>query len=189
MALIILGVAIFLCIRVFTRPVRPPRRPPNVQALSNGTHSFQPTVLIISLDGFRPDYIDIGVTPNMHRLREEGVAPEYMEPSFPSVTFPNVRNSTPNAESNNIALHHIDRIVSREPRCYWKVTARVCAFLMLVSIGTPSKRKNSTSATRTSRCRVCGGRGLRADWLNQYGSPPRSKDSSPQYTCGPDQKR
>ena len=57
---------------------------------SNGTNDFQPTVLLISLDGFRPDYIDIGVTPNMHRLREIGVAPEYMKPSFPSVTFPNV---------------------------------------------------------------------------------------------------
>ena len=58
---------------------------------SNGTHLFQPTILIISLDGFMPAYIDIGVTPNMHRLRETGVAPEYMKPSFPSVTFPNVQ--------------------------------------------------------------------------------------------------
>jgi len=121
-ALIIIGVAIFLCVRVFSRPVRPPRRTSNVKTLSNGTHSFQPTVLIISLDGFRPDYIDIGVTPHIHRLREEGVAPEYVKPSFPSVTFPNVPNSTPNAQSNNIALHLGDRIVSREPRRYWKVT-------------------------------------------------------------------
>ena len=47
-------------------------------------------MLIISLDGFRPDYIDRDVTPNMHALREKGVAPEFMRPSFPSVTFPNV---------------------------------------------------------------------------------------------------
>jgi predicted AlkP superfamily pyrophosphatase or phosphodiesterase len=87
--LITLGITIALFVRVFSRPARP-HRTSNAVVLSNGTHSFQPTVLIISLDGFRPDYIDIGVTPNLHRLREEGVAPEYMKPSFPSVTFPNV---------------------------------------------------------------------------------------------------
>jgi len=47
-------------------------------------------VLIISLDGFRPDYIERDDTPNMHALKESGVAPEFMRPSFPSVTFPNV---------------------------------------------------------------------------------------------------
>lgn len=46
--------------------------------------------MIISLDGFRPDYIDRDMTPFMHALREQGVAPEFMRPSFPSVTFPNV---------------------------------------------------------------------------------------------------
>jgi len=87
--LIILGLAIALIVRVFSRPARrPPRQ--NVKILSNGTHSFQPTVLIVSLDGFRPDYIDRDLTPNLHKLREMGVAPEYMKPSFPTVTFPNV---------------------------------------------------------------------------------------------------
>ena len=84
-----LGLTIALIVREFSRPIRF-HRPPTVAIASNGTHSFQPTVLIISLDGFRPDYIDIGVTPNIHRLREMGVSPEYMKPSFPSVTFPNV---------------------------------------------------------------------------------------------------
>ena len=82
--------AIILIIRGLSRPVRPNHRTTTVPITSNGTNDFQPTVLLISLDGFRPDYIDIGVTPNMHRLREIGVAPEYMKPSFPSVTFPNV---------------------------------------------------------------------------------------------------
>lgn len=84
-----LSVGIALVVRVFSRHVRP-HRTNNVGMESNGTHLFQPTVLIISLDGFRPDYIDIGVTPNLHQLRETGVAPTYMKPSFPSVTFPNV---------------------------------------------------------------------------------------------------
>jgi Type I phosphodiesterase / nucleotide pyrophosphatase len=94
-------VAITLIVRVFSRPVRP-RRTANAVVTSNGTHSFQPTVLIISLDGFRPDYIDIGVTPNIHRLREVGVAPEYMKPSFPSVTFPNVPSLPTNTDYSTI---------------------------------------------------------------------------------------
>lgn len=120
-ALVIIGVAIALCVRVFSRPVRQHKRPTDVKTLSNGTHNYQPTVLIISLDGFRPDYIDIGVTPYIHRLREEGVAPEYMKPSFPSVTFPNVLVPFYCAGINEIALHAGDGIVSREPRCCRKV--------------------------------------------------------------------
>jgi predicted AlkP superfamily pyrophosphatase or phosphodiesterase len=79
---------ITLVVRVFSRPVKARLRA-NVLSMSNGTDMFQPSVLIISLDGFRPDYIDEVVTPNLYRLRESGVAPEYMKPSFPSVTFPN----------------------------------------------------------------------------------------------------
>jgi predicted AlkP superfamily pyrophosphatase or phosphodiesterase len=86
---LVLTLMIALVVRVFSRPVRLSRT--NVVTSSNGTNTFQPSVLIISLDGFRPDYIDVGVTPNLHKLREIGVAPEYMKPSFPSVTFPNVR--------------------------------------------------------------------------------------------------
>ncbi len=63
------------------------RNPPPL--LSNGTDLFLPTTIYISLDGFRADYIDRGVTPNLLRFMSQGVAPPYMNPSFPSVTFPN----------------------------------------------------------------------------------------------------
>lgn len=47
-----------------------------------------PPVIMISIDGFRPDYLHHGDTPTLDRLADEGVfAP--MRPSFPSVTFPN----------------------------------------------------------------------------------------------------
>jgi predicted AlkP superfamily pyrophosphatase or phosphodiesterase len=46
-----------------------------------------PTILI-SIDGFRPDYLDRGVTPNLSALAAEGVRGD-MRPSFPSKTFPN----------------------------------------------------------------------------------------------------
>lgn len=45
-------------------------------------------VILISLDGFRPDYLDRGVTPNLSRLAATGVTAA-MRPSFPTKTFPN----------------------------------------------------------------------------------------------------
>ncbi|KAL2158390.1 hypothetical protein VTH06DRAFT_4438 [Thermothelomyces fergusii] len=56
---------------------------------SNGTAMFAPTTIIISLDGFRADFLNRGLTPRLNALIKEGVSPLYMLPSFPSVTFPN----------------------------------------------------------------------------------------------------
>lgn len=50
----------------------------------------RPLTILISLDGFRPDYLNKGDSPTLDRLAAEGVvAPAGMRPSFPSVTFPN----------------------------------------------------------------------------------------------------
>lgn len=57
--------------------------------LSNGTALFAPTTIFISLDGFRADFLDRGLTPALNSLVANGVSPQYMNPSFPSVTFPN----------------------------------------------------------------------------------------------------
>ncbi|KAL1892855.1 hypothetical protein Sste5346_006747 [Sporothrix stenoceras] len=57
--------------------------------VSNGTCLFAPTTLIISLDGFRADFLNRGLTPRLNAFVREGVSPLYMLPSFPSVTFPN----------------------------------------------------------------------------------------------------
>ena len=46
-------------------------------------------VVLVSIDGFRPDYLDRGVTPNLNALAADGVRAEGMRPSFPSNTFPN----------------------------------------------------------------------------------------------------
>jgi predicted AlkP superfamily pyrophosphatase or phosphodiesterase len=53
--------------------------------------SVQPAhpVILVSMDGFRPDYLERGVTPNLNRLAASGVRAVAMRPSFPSVTFPN----------------------------------------------------------------------------------------------------
>ncbi|HEU4525489.1 MAG TPA: ectonucleotide pyrophosphatase/phosphodiesterase [Gemmatimonadales bacterium] len=47
------------------------------------------TVLLISIDGVRWDYLDRGLTPNLSRLAREGVRAEAMVPVFPTKTFPN----------------------------------------------------------------------------------------------------
>nr|XP_031857489.1 uncharacterized protein CI109_007108 [Kwoniella shandongensis]KAA5524561.1 hypothetical protein CI109_007108 [Kwoniella shandongensis] len=61
--------------------------------LSNGTHPFHPTILLISLDGFRPSYLSshphllsniLALSTSTHGLRAES-----MQPIFPSLTFPN----------------------------------------------------------------------------------------------------
>jgi predicted AlkP superfamily pyrophosphatase or phosphodiesterase len=49
----------------------------------------KPYVILISADGFRYDLADKYNATNLLRLRGEGVAAEYMQPSFPSLTFPN----------------------------------------------------------------------------------------------------
>ncbi|KAJ8108982.1 hypothetical protein ONZ43_g6261 [Nemania bipapillata] len=65
------------------------KRPTATQLRSNGTALFAPTTLIISLDGFRADFLTRGITPRLNAFIKEGVSPLYMTPSFPSVTFPN----------------------------------------------------------------------------------------------------
>jgi predicted AlkP superfamily pyrophosphatase or phosphodiesterase len=50
---------------------------------------LQPTVILISFDGFRWDYTSKAPTPNLQRLMMRGVHARNMIPSFPSKTFPN----------------------------------------------------------------------------------------------------
>ena len=52
------------------------------------TEARTPVTILVSIDGFRPDYLDRGVTPYLSHLAATGVAGP-MRPSFPSKTFPN----------------------------------------------------------------------------------------------------
>lgn len=49
----------------------------------------QGPVILISIDGFRADYLDRGLTPTLSALAADGVRAEAMKPSFPTLTFPN----------------------------------------------------------------------------------------------------
>lgn len=57
--------------------------PPSVAAAPQ-----TPRLILISIDGFRADYLKEGITPNLQALADGG-AMAAMRPSFPSLTFPN----------------------------------------------------------------------------------------------------
>lgn len=63
------------------RPDSPP--PPGGQ---NGRGQI--TVVWISIDGFKGNYLDRGVTPELSRLRRESLHTYRLRPPFPSLTFP-----------------------------------------------------------------------------------------------------
>lgn len=76
-ALCLLLLAFWLtgCATAFPEPKRPPA---------------QPLTILISIDGFRPDYMTPDAAPTLTRLAQTGVvATKGMRPSFPSITFPN----------------------------------------------------------------------------------------------------
>ena len=50
---------------------------------------LRPTVILISLDGFRYDYLQRYRPPNLNALARTGVRARWMIPSFPTKTFPN----------------------------------------------------------------------------------------------------
>ncbi|MDX2030594.1 MAG: ectonucleotide pyrophosphatase/phosphodiesterase [Blastocatellia bacterium] len=50
---------------------------------------LKPTVILISIDGYRADYLEKYPSPTLGRLAKEGVRAKWMTPSFPSLTFPN----------------------------------------------------------------------------------------------------
>lgn len=64
---------------------RPESAPPAAVAVQE---QRAPVTILISIDGFRADYLQRGLTPTLSRLAADGVSAS-MIPSFPSKTFPN----------------------------------------------------------------------------------------------------
>ncbi len=63
--------------------------PPSTGIAASATPDPRPPVVIlVSIDGFRPDYLNRGVTPRLNALAADGISAS-MRPSFPSKTFPN----------------------------------------------------------------------------------------------------
>lgn len=67
---------LFLCALVLSAPAR-------------ARDGAKDTLIVISIDGFRADYLDRGLTPTLARLAKHGVRATGMRPVFPSVTLPN----------------------------------------------------------------------------------------------------
>lgn len=47
-----------------------------------------PYLVLVSFDGFRWDYANRDITPNLERMKQEGVSALSLQPVFPSKTFP-----------------------------------------------------------------------------------------------------
>jgi predicted AlkP superfamily pyrophosphatase or phosphodiesterase len=89
--------------------------------------------ILVSIDGFRADYLGRHATPTLSRLSAEG-AHAAMRPSFPSVTFPNhytlvtglrpdrngmINNRMEDAERPGIVFSLADRTVAADP-IWWR---------------------------------------------------------------------
>lgn len=48
-----------------------------------------PVLLVVSFDGFRPDYLNRNITPTLNEFRSAGVRSAYMRNVFPTKTFVN----------------------------------------------------------------------------------------------------
>jgi predicted AlkP superfamily pyrophosphatase or phosphodiesterase len=60
-----------------------------VSAQVKKIRDLKPTVILVSLDGFRYDYVEKFQTPTLARLAKNGVRAKWMIPAFPTKTFPN----------------------------------------------------------------------------------------------------
>lgn len=86
------GMTVFLALTACGYPYTPPALP-SVTAPATAAQVAPPPVtppvtILVSIDGFRSDYLDRGLTPRLSALAAGGVrAP--MLPAFPSKTFPN----------------------------------------------------------------------------------------------------
>lgn len=67
------------------RHAAPPPETPAQQAKAAATTPL----LLISIDAFRADYFNRGLTPTLQQMAASGVHADSMQPSFPSITFPN----------------------------------------------------------------------------------------------------
>jgi len=63
--------------------------PPRTDANAHSQKAPPAPLLLISIDAYRADYIDRGLSPTLAMLARDGVHAASMQPSFPSLTFPN----------------------------------------------------------------------------------------------------
>jgi predicted AlkP superfamily pyrophosphatase or phosphodiesterase len=57
--------------------------------VNRAEHRDKPYVILVSLDGFKSEYLDRWDLPNFKRAMARGARARWMQPVFPSLTFPN----------------------------------------------------------------------------------------------------
>ncbi len=83
------ALALAACVPPYTPPALAPIAPAAVGVVpAPASTQASAVTILVSIDGFRPDYLDRGVTPVLSRLAAQGMTGP-MRPSFPSKTFPN----------------------------------------------------------------------------------------------------
>jgi predicted AlkP superfamily pyrophosphatase or phosphodiesterase len=58
-------------------------------SFAQSASASKPLVLLVGIDGFKPSYLNLGLTPNLNALAQKGVISKGSISSFPSLTFPN----------------------------------------------------------------------------------------------------
>uniref|UniRef100_A0A224XZF4 Putative ectonucleotide pyrophosphatase/phosphodiesterase 5 n=1 Tax=Panstrongylus lignarius TaxID=156445 RepID=A0A224XZF4_9HEMI len=58
-----------------------------LQSISYSVNSSR--LLVVSFDGFRYDYIDRNITPNLHMLKSKSTSARFLVNIFPTQTYPN----------------------------------------------------------------------------------------------------
>ena len=68
-----------------------------------------PKLIVISFDGFRPDYVKPDLTPTLYKLAQEGVFSKHMKSEFGTKTFPNHMSIATGMyeESHGIIQNHV----------------------------------------------------------------------------------
>jgi predicted AlkP superfamily pyrophosphatase or phosphodiesterase len=65
------------------------QNPAPAQGTGRPIKNLQATVILISIDGYRADYLEKYPSPTLSMLAKRGVRARWMTPVFPSLTFPN----------------------------------------------------------------------------------------------------
>jgi len=60
-----------------------------LMAVCEAATAAQPTLILVSIDGYRADYLDRGHSPVLASLAADGMHAAGMRPVFPSLTYPN----------------------------------------------------------------------------------------------------
>ena len=78
-----------LCLVLLFSPVVAAQAPTGSGGVNAPRHQDAPYVVLISIDGFRWDYVDRREARSLKSIAEQGVRGERLLPVFPTLTFPN----------------------------------------------------------------------------------------------------